>query len=111
MLRAQTEPVLAVLDWMMPGMDGVEICRRLRAVDKLAYILLLTARSGKEQIVEGLSAGADDYLIKPFNHEELHARLKVGIRILMLQTTLSARIAELEKSQEENRFLKLQIPL
>ncbi len=110
-LRAQTGPVLAVLDWMMPGMDGLEICRRLRAADKLVYILLLTARSAKEQVVEGLQAGADDYLIKPFNKEELHARLKVGLRVLLLQATLAARVDELEETLQENRALKLLLPL
>ncbi len=110
-LRAQTEPVLAILDWMMPGMEGVEICRRVREISKSVYILLVTARAGKEQIVEGLRAGADDYLTKPFDKEELRARLSVGARILDLQTTLSARVRELEEAVAENRALKLQLPL
>lgn len=110
-LRAQTEPVLAILDWMMPGMEGIEICRRLREISKSVYILLLTARSGKERIVEGLRAGADDYLSKPFDKEELRARLNVGARILDLQSNLSARVQELEAAMEENRTLKLQLPL
>lgn len=111
MLRAQSEPVLAILDWMMPGMEGPEICRRLREVSKSIYILLVTARAGKEQIVEGLRAGADDYLTKPFDKEELRARLSVGARILDLQTALSARVRELEEATAENRALKLQLPL
>lgn len=110
-LRAQTEPVLAILDWMMPGIEGLEICRRLREISKSVYILLLTARVGKERIVEGLRAGADDYLSKPFDKEELRARLNVGARILDLQTKLSARVRELEAAMEENRMLKLQLPL
>lgn len=110
-LRAQTEPVLAILDWMMPGMEGVEICRRVREISKSVYILLVTARAGKEQIVEGLRAGADDYLTKPFDKEELRARLSVGARILDLQTALSARVCELEEAMAENRALKLQLPL
>jgi phosphoserine phosphatase RsbU/P len=110
-LRAEGGPVLAVLDWMMPGLDGLEICRRVRETEQLVYILLLTARGGKEHIVEGLQAGADDYLIKPFNKEELHARLKSGLRVLMLQTSLSDRINELETTLEENRKLKLNLPL
>ncbi len=110
-LRAQTEPVLAILDWMMPGMEGVEICRRVREVSKSIYILLVTARAGKEQVVEGLRAGADDYLTKPFDKEELRARLSVGARILDLQTALSARVAELEAATAENRALRLQLPL
>jgi phosphoserine phosphatase RsbU/P len=110
-LRAQTEPVLAILDWMMPGMEGPEICRRVRGIHKSAYILLLTARSGKDRLVEGLEAGADDYLSKPFDKDELHARLRVGARILDLQAMLNARVLELEAALEENRTLRLQIPL
>jgi DNA-binding response OmpR family regulator len=110
-LRAQTGPVLAVLDWMMPGADGIEVCRRVRQMEKLVYILLLTARSGKEQLVEAFSAGADDYLVKPFKKEELRARLTGGLRILTLQATLAARVSELEQLLEENHNLRLQIPL
>lgn len=110
-LRAQTEPVLAVLDWMMPGMEGTEVCRRVREISKSVYILLLTARAGKERIVEGLRAGADDYLAKPFDKDELRARLSVGARILDLQTTLTARVRELEAALEENRELRMQLPL
>jgi len=110
-LRAQTEPVLAILDWMMPGMEGPEICRRVREISKSVYILLLTARAGKDRVVEGLRAGADDYLSKPFDKDELRARLSVGGRILDLQATLKARVAELEATQNENRELKLQLPL
>jgi sigma-B regulation protein RsbU (phosphoserine phosphatase) len=61
--------------------------------------------------VEGLQAGADDYLVKPFNKEELHARLKAGLRVLLLQAALSARVDELENALEENRNLKLLLPL
>ena len=110
-LRAQHEPILAILDWMMPGMEGPEICRRLREISKSAYILLLTARAGKERLVEGLRAGADDYLTKPFDKEELRARLTVGARILGLQESLNARVQELEAALAENRQLKLQMPL
>ncbi len=110
-LRAQNEPVLAILDWMMPGMEGPEICRRLREISKSVYILLLTARAGKERLVEGLRAGADDYLTKPFDKEELRARLSVGARILALQESLNARVEELETALAENRELKLQLPL
>ncbi len=110
-LRSQTDPVLAVLDWMMPGLDGPEICRRVREINKSAYILLVTARAGKEQVVEGLKAGADDYVVKPFDKDELRARLTVGARILDLQSSLSARVQELEAAMAENRALRLQLPL
>ena len=110
-IRAQTEPVLAVLDWMMPGLEGTEICRRVREINKSIYVILLTARTSKERIVEALDSGADDYLAKPFDKEELRARLNVGLRILTLQSSLATRVAELEATQEEVRELKLRIPL
>ncbi|MDQ6911336.1 MAG: response regulator [Verrucomicrobiota bacterium] len=110
-LRAQTSPAIALLDWMMPGIDGIEVCQRVREAGKPVYILLLTSRSGKEQVVEGLNAGADDYLIKPFDPDELQARIRVGVRILELQVTLSARVTQLEALALENHQLKLQIPL
>jgi phosphoserine phosphatase RsbU/P len=110
-LRAEREPILALLDWMMPVMDGLEICRRVREAGKSIYILLVTARAGKERLVEGLQAGADDYIVKPFDKDELRARLSVGARVLDLQSALSARVQELEALVVENRELKLQLPL
>src|SRR5262245_49617334 len=79
-----------ILDWQMPGMDGVEICRRIRQSQQLqsAYVILLTSRGGKEDVVEGLQAGADDYVTKPFDHEELRARVQVGSRVVQLQSAL-----------------------
>ena len=110
-IRAQSTPALAVLDWMMPGLDGIEVCRRVREANKILYIILLTARGGKERIVEGLEAGADDYLAKPFDKEELRARLRVGARIINLYQTLADRVAELEVAASEIKLLKLQLPL
>jgi two-component system, cell cycle response regulator len=83
-------PRLAVLDWMMPGMDGVEICRRIRAANRepYIYILLLTARTESQDLIEGMDAGADDYLTKPFSAHELRVRLHAGRRILNLQEEL-----------------------
>lgn len=100
-LRAQTSPVLAVIDWMMPGMDGIEICRRVRDANMLVYIILLTARGGTERIVEGLQAGADDYLTKPFDRDELRARLQVGARIVRFHTSLMAQVTELKAAKDE----------
>src|SRR5262245_19427243 len=96
-LQSATAATLAILDWMMPGLDGPEICRRVRAELPLAnmYLLLVTAREGKGDVVAGLDAGADDYVIKPFDAEELRARIAVGIRVLTLQEKLGARVAEL----------------
>lgn len=89
-LRSPDAPRLAILDWMMPGMDGVEVCRRVRAEirEPYIYILLLTARTEAQDLVEGMEAGADDYLTKPFNAHELRVRLRAGRRILDLQEQL-----------------------
>ncbi|MDP9100467.1 MAG: response regulator [Verrucomicrobiota bacterium] len=110
-LRGPSPPSLAILDWMMPGMDGLEICRRVREAAKVVYIILLTARGGKENVIEGLRAGADDYLIKPFDKDELHARIFVGLRVMKLQETLGDRINQLEAAASEIKSLKLQLPL
>jgi two-component system cell cycle response regulator len=89
-LESREAPSLAVLDWMMPGMEGPLVCRRIRENPSLpyVYILLLTARNQKADILTGLESGADDYLTKPFNAQELRARLHVGQRILNLQENL-----------------------
>jgi DNA-binding response OmpR family regulator len=110
-LRGKNAPSLAILDWMMPGLDGLEICRRVRQTRKMVYIILLTARGGKENVIEGLRAGADDYLIKPFDKDELRARILVGLRVMELQEALVRRVEELEAAAHEIRSLKLQIPL
>lgn len=96
-LQRQDAPRLAVLDWMMPGKDGPEVCRAVRrqAGRPYVYLLLLTARDRKEDLIAGLEAGADDYLVKPFNAFELKARLDVGRRILDLQKQLIAAYEEM----------------
>lgn len=83
-------PRIALLDWEMPQMDGVEVCARLRAAKKSssAYIILVTARDGKKDVVTGLEAGANDYVSKPFNIDELGARVKAGKRMIELQDHL-----------------------
>jgi two-component system cell cycle response regulator len=89
-LQREDAPQLAILDWVMPGMDGPEICREVRTFgdQRYIYLLLLTAKSEKEDLVKGMEAGADDFLSKPFDAQELRARLRAGIRILELQETL-----------------------
>jgi DNA-binding response OmpR family regulator len=91
-LRKPDAPTLVILDWMMPGMDGLEICRRMREVDRQLYVILLTARGSKENLVEGLTAGADDYLVKPFDSDELQARILVGLRVMAMQSALAGRV-------------------
>jgi phosphoserine phosphatase RsbU/P len=110
-IRAEQGPVVAIVDWMMPGMDGLEVCRRVRQSGKLVHIILLTVRAAKENFVEGLESGADDYLVKPFDKNELLARVKVGVRVLELETSLANRVKELELALSEIRDLKLQVPL
>ncbi len=85
-------PKLAILDWMMPGLAGVDVCRRVRArqSDEPPYLILLTSRGEKADIVAGLNAGADDYLAKPFDAGELRARVEVGRRMVDLQASLRA---------------------
>lgn len=96
-LRAADAPRLAILDWMMPEMDGPEVCRQVRAHPlPQPYLILLTTKGNKQDLVAGLEAGADDYVTKPFDREELHARLQVGIRLVQLQQALADRVRELE---------------
>jgi diguanylate cyclase (GGDEF)-like protein len=91
-LQRPDGPNLAVLDWMMPGMDGIEVCRQIRkrAKEPYTYVVLLTGRTRKEDVVAGLDAGADDYVAKPFDFQELRVRLHTGERILHLQEQLIA---------------------
>ncbi len=104
-LQGDETPQLAILDWMMPEMDGVEVCRRVRALqrDKYVYLMLLTARGYKEDVVLGLGAGADDYLTKPFDKEELRARIKVGERVILLENQLSQQIALVTEANNKIR--------
>ena len=96
-LESEDSPRLAVLDWMMPGLEGPQICQRIREHKNrpYVYVLLLTARTEKQDLLRGLGLGADDYLTKPFDAEELRARLLVGERILNLQDDLIAAREEL----------------
>lgn len=89
-LQCDDPPRLAILDWMMPGLDGVEVCRQVRELNRepYIYILLLTAKDTSEELVEGMEAGADDYLTKPVDSHELRVRVRAGRRILDLQEEL-----------------------
>ncbi len=98
-ILCKREAQLAILDWMMPGMNGPEICRRIREDSDLksTYIILLTGKASREDLIGGLRAGADDYIVKPFNRQELSARVQVGFRVVKLQSRLEGRVKELEE--------------
>jgi len=92
LLQKPDAPRIAILDWMMPGTDGLEVCRQLRqrGAESYVYILLVTAKTQQQDIIEGLEGGADDYLTKPYNIHELKARLRAGLRVVELQAQLMA---------------------
>jgi two-component system, cell cycle response regulator len=108
-LEAPDAPRLAILDWMMPGVDGVELCRRLRTAghEPYVYVLLLTARTQTQDLVDGMEAGADDYLTKPFNAHELRVRLRAGRRILDLQEELLRTREALRKQATHDSLTSL----
>jgi len=107
------EPCLAILDWLMPGIDGPEVCRLVRSFrpDAAIYLLLLTANSERSDKVEGLAAGANDYVTKPFNEAELYARVQVGMRMLELQQQLAGRIEQLSVALARIRKLEGLLPI
>src|SRR5579872_2715085 len=106
-------PKLAILDWMMPEMEGPEVCRRVRELVRAVppYLILLTAKDDKGDIVAGLESGADDYVAKPFDRAELHSRIKVGERVIALQQGLSDRVQELEDSLAQVKQLRGMLPI
>src|SRR5262245_43180815 len=112
-LRAAVDPTLAILDWMMPEMDGPDICRRVRQELPLAnmYLLLVTARESRGDVVAGLDAGADDYITKPFDPDELRARGAVGARVLALQQKLAERVVELQAALSSVKQLRGLLPI
>ncbi len=112
-LQEKDAPPLAIIDWMMPKMDGLEVCSKVRAIPQrpYVYLVLLTAKSQKEEIAAGLDAGADDYVIKPFDPDELRARLKVGQRVVALERTLARKVTDLETALADVKRLKTLLPI
>jgi DNA-binding response OmpR family regulator len=111
MLQQIDEPILAILDWVMPGMAGPQVCREARANPATAgtYLILLTARNSSADILAGLRAGADDYVTKPFDPEELRARVRLGRRIVELRQALSAREIALADALARERLLQIRL--
>jgi DNA-binding response OmpR family regulator len=112
-LQDPSSPRLVILDWMMPGLDGVDICRRVRQLvhGSLIHIIILTSREGREDVVAGFGAGADDFIKKPFDKDELRARVKVGERLGELQQALAGRIRELEGATSHIKRLQGILPI
>ena len=102
LLIASPPPAIAIIDWMMPGVDGLELCRRINNEPSLAHthVILLTARNDHSDVVAALKAGADDYIVKPFKFDELRTRVHAGIRVASLQERVVTSLAELQAAQQ-----------
>jgi phosphoserine phosphatase RsbU/P len=112
-LQSEDAPQLAILDWVMPGISGDQLCRKLRGLPTLlpVYIILLTVRRDKADVIAGLEAGANDYIRKPFDREELHARVKVGERVVKLEAALVDRINKLQDAMTHIKKLQGILPI
>jgi CheY-like chemotaxis protein len=99
-LQTATGPMVGLIDWEMPEMEGIEVCQKARALYKTPplYLILLTVRDSKQDIVAGLQAGANDYITKPFDKTELLARVGIGKQMVLLQQTLTEHVAELKEA-------------
>ena len=111
-LQAEDPPRIAILDWVMPGLTGIEVCRRVREHSRdsnsaYTYLLLLSSRSQREDLIEGMESGADDYVAKPFDQHELKVRLRAGIRIIDLQRELLAAREELREQATKDFLTRL----
>lgn len=108
-LSSADAPPLAILDWVMPGLTGIEVCRKVRktAREPYTYLLLLTSKNTKEETVEGMDSGADDYIVKPFHEHELQVRLRAGQRIVDLQINLLNAREELRERAEKDLLTML----
>jgi sigma-B regulation protein RsbU (phosphoserine phosphatase) len=112
-LQREDAPRLAILDWVMPGISGDELCRKVRQRSPLRpiYIILLTVRRDMADVIAGLEAGANDYVRKPFDREELRARVRVGERVVRLEATLFKRIRELQDAMAHIKRLQGILPI
>jgi DNA-binding response OmpR family regulator len=114
-LQPDDAPRLALLDWIMPVMDGIDVVRKVReslsSEEHYVYTILLTRKGSKDDIVAGLAAGADDYVVKPFNHNELQARIRSGQRIVELQSALTDANLSLRKALAQVKKLSGFLPI
>jgi sigma-B regulation protein RsbU (phosphoserine phosphatase) len=112
-LDSDDPPSIALLDWEMPGLLGPEVVQRLRGkqAQSPTYVILLTSRDSSADIVKGLRAGADDYVTKPANEDELVARVNVGARVVQLQTALADRVRSLEEALANVKALQTLLPI
>lgn len=112
-LQRPDAPRLAILDLMMPGIDGLELVRRVRAIPSAAppYLIIVSTKSDKVDVIAGLDAGANDYLTKPFDPGELRARIEVGRRMIEMRFELNEKVEELKQALEQVRTLKGIVPI
>jgi DNA-binding response OmpR family regulator len=112
-LQASDRPQVAILDWEMPGMDGLEVCRQIKKMELPVpiYTIVLTGRASKEEIVQGLDAGADDYITKPFDTNELKARIRAAERMVRVQETLARKVEDLKEALGHVKLLQGIIPI
>lgn len=112
-LCEEDPPHLCIVDWLMPRMEGPELCRRVREKfpEESFYLIMLTARDGVDDVIEGLGSGADDYVAKPFVGRELQCRINVGLRVLGLAQTLAKKVTQLEAALEDVKQLRGLLPI
>jgi len=113
LLQETTTPIVGLIDWEMPEIDGIEVCRQasLRSGSPPLFLILLTARDSQQDVVEGLKSGASDYVTKPFDYTELRARVKIGVRIVELQQTLLNQAQELRDTLAQVKQLSGLLPI
>ncbi len=112
-LCSDDPPRLCIIDWLMPAMEGPELCRRVREKfpEEYFYLIILSAQQGVDNLIEGLSAGADDYVTKPFIGRELRSRIDVGVRVIGLERMLANKVHQLETALEDVKQLRGLLPI
>lgn len=112
-MQKKDAPTIAILDWEMPVLDGLEVCRRIKEMDveNPPYVILLTSRDSKVDIIRGFDAGADDYMTKPFNDNELRARTRVAERLVRTQASLADTVSELRAALNQLEMFDSGVPV